>query len=171
VPDFSVVVQARIDGGQRVTDAERLAAEFMGAIQPYRGVCSVDEGRWEAIVSVDASDAIDAGAVGATLVRNLAGAVGLPAWPIVRVDAIRVDLLDDEHSRPRPPDLVSGPEAAEILQVSTQRLHQLAAEHPDFPKPAYDLKAAKLWSRAAVEAFGEGWARKPGRPRRDAGKR
>jgi hypothetical protein len=171
VPDFSVVVQARIDDGQRVTDAERLAAEFMGAIQPYRGVCSVDEGRWEAIVSVDASDAIDAGAVGATLVRNLAGAVGLPAWPIVRVDAIRVDLLDDEHSRPRPPDLVSGPEAAEILQVSTQRLHQLAAEHPDFPKPAYDLKAAKLWSRAAVEAFGEGWARKPGRPRRDAGKR
>jgi len=100
VHDFSVVVQARIDGEQRVADAERLAAEFMDAIQPYRGVCSVDEDRWEAIVSVDAADAIDAGAVGATLVRNLAGAVGLPAWPIVRVDAIRSDLLDDEHSRP-----------------------------------------------------------------------
>jgi predicted DNA-binding transcriptional regulator AlpA len=66
------------------------------------------------------------------------------------------------------PDLVSGPEVAEILGVSRQRVHQLAANHPQFPQPLYRLGVGSLWVRAAIERFAEEWERKPGRPRKSA---
>ena len=52
------------------------------------------------------------------------------------------------------------------LGVSTQRVHQLSAEHPRLPEPCYRLAAASLWLRPAIIAFGERWERKPGRPRK-----
>jgi hypothetical protein len=82
----------------------------------------------------------------------------------VRVGATRHDVLDEELARPAYPDLVSGPEAAELLGVSRQRLHQLARSHPHFPEPLYQLRVGPLWIRAGIEAFAQRWARKPGRP-------
>ena len=77
--------------------------------------------------------------------------------------------LHAELARPQLPELVSGPEAAEILGVSVQRVHQLAAEHADFPAPAYKLRAASLWLRPAIVSFAERWDRKRGRPRKEPG--
>lgn len=62
------------------------------------------------------------------------------------------------------PDLVSGPEAAAILSVSRQRLHQLVTEHPRFPAAIYQLAIGRLWLRAGIEQFAREWERKPGRP-------
>ncbi|GAA5076613.1 putative DNA-binding transcriptional regulator AlpA [Thermocatellispora tengchongensis] len=62
-------------------------------------------------------------------------------------------------------DLVSAAEAAEILGVSRQRVHQLA-DRDDFPRPRYELATGKLWTRADITEFNKRWERKTGRPRR-----
>jgi len=61
------------------------------------------------------------------------------------------------------PELVSGPEAAEILGVTRQRIHQLANEHPLFPDAAYELGVGRLWLRVQIETFAKRWDRRPGR--------
>ncbi|MGH8867121.1 MAG: hypothetical protein ACRDYU_03885 [Actinomycetes bacterium] len=66
-------------------------------------------------------------------------------------------------STPEAPDIVSAVEAAEILGVSRQRLHQLRARE-DFPTPLYELRTGPLWTRAGIELFGQEWTRRPGRP-------
>lgn len=94
----------------------------------------------------------------------MAGQADMPAWPVVRVEAIRQDVLEVENSRPTLPELVSAPEVADILGVSSQRVHELAANKADFPEPVYELRTGKVWLRDAIEAFGRRWERKPGRP-------
>lgn len=44
-------------------------------------------------------------------------------------------------------------EAAAILGVTRQRLAQLLTEAADFPAPEVVLKAGRIWSRAAIEAW------------------
>ncbi|MFI6603837.1 hypothetical protein ACIBHX_47040 [Nonomuraea sp. NPDC050536] len=62
-------------------------------------------------------------------------------------------------------DLVGAVEVAKILDVSRQRVHQLA-ERPDFPRPRYELAAGKLWARADIIAYKAKWPRRVGRPRK-----
>ncbi|QCX28092.1 helix-turn-helix domain-containing protein [Nocardioides jishulii] len=59
-----------------------------------------------------------------------------------------------------PENLVGVAEVADMLAVSRQRVHQLAAAE-GFPEPVAVLKAGKIWERADVE----GWARSQGRLR------
>lgn len=54
--------------------------------------------------------------------------------------------------------LMGAVEIADMLGVSRQRVHQLAAA-PTFPAPIAELAAGKVWERAAVEE----WARRTGR--------
>lgn len=91
--DFWVLVEARADGGERIADPGPLARSLTEAVRPFHGGCSVTGDVWDARVSVDAADAVEAGAVAAALVQSLAGKAGLPAWPIVRVEAVRADVL------------------------------------------------------------------------------
>ena len=81
------------------------------------------------------------------------------------VEAVRYDVVDEQLARNLLSALVSAPEAADILGVSLQRVHQIAAGNKDFPRPAYELRAGNLWLQSAVEAFAER-QRKPGRPRK-----
>jgi hypothetical protein len=62
--------------------------------------------------------------------------------------------------------MVSAPEAAEIMGVSAQRVHELAAANLRFPEDAYELRTGKLWLRDAIITFGQRWERRPGRPRK-----
>lgn len=64
----------------------------------------------------------------------------------------------------RIPALVSGREAATILGVSRQRVHQLAVQHLLFPVAVAQLASGKLWLRSEIEEFNRVWTRKPGRP-------
>jgi hypothetical protein len=161
---YSVLIETRSDGAGEIDQAA--LDTFADAIEPYHAAVSGGARSWSAGINVEAAGAADAAALAAALVTLLAKQAGLPAWPIVRAEAIREDVLAEELAPPRLPELVSGPEAAEILGVSVQRVHQLAAEHPDFPAPAYKLRAASLWLRADVVSFEKRWDRKRGRPRK-----
>jgi hypothetical protein len=100
------------------------------------------------------------------LIEKMAGQAGMPAWPIVRAETIRQDVLEAENRRPTPPGLASAPEVAGILQVSPQRVHELAASYPQLPEPMCELRTGKLWLRYAIEAFAALGAQVPaGRPR------
>ena len=152
----SLVTEAELDGaGDRLMDL----------LATHDGVVSAGDGAWSATISVQAEQARSAADSGGALIVDRAAEAGLPGWPVVRLEAVRHDLLDAENEQPPLPALVSAPEAAEILGVSAQRVHELAAANYQFPEAAYELRTGKLWLRAAVIAFGQRWERKPGRPR------
>ena len=88
---------------------------------------------------------------------------GLPEH-LVAVEALDPEEYERRAWEPTVPDVVGPVEAAEILRVSRQRVHQLATENPRFPRPLIVTKSGSLWARSAVEAFDRSWTRKPGRP-------
>jgi len=166
---YSVHMEARASAdAQNVTVGENAADALMALLEEHDGVVSTGTGIWEATISVQASNVWEATGSGSDIIEKLADKAGMPNWPAVRVDVVRQDVLEAENMRPTLPELVSGPEAAEILGVSAQRLRQLADGHASFPEPMYELRAGKLWLKDAIEAFDRGWDRKPGRPRRAA---
>lgn len=58
--------------------------------------------------------------------------------------------------------MVTAPEAAAILGVTRQRIHQLAVERSDFPEAVY-VGSIRAWYRAAIVRFRDQWDRTPGR--------
>jgi hypothetical protein len=164
---FSVAVEARCPDQAHDID-EWLLDGFADAVAAFDGVVGGGQGTWDARISVEAGNADQAATAGAELLRKAAAAAGLPEWPLVQLTATRQDVLSEELARPNYPDLVSGPEAAEVLGVSRQRLHELAARHRGFPEPLYRLRVGPLWVRSAIEAFAQRWDRKPGRPPKTA---
>jgi hypothetical protein len=160
---FSVLVEARA-ADDREIDKTALRA-FAAAVEPYHASVSGTERSWAARISVEAAGAADGAALGVALVILLARQAELPEWPIVRAEAVREDVFVEDLAQPQLPDLVSLPEAAQLLAVSTDRLRQLAAGHRDFPPPAYELAEATLWLRPAIVTFSERWDRERGTPR------
>ena len=164
---YSVHVEARPP-----VDAENLAVnedaadELMKLLEECDGVVSAGAGSWGATVSVQATSAAEAVMSGAPRVEKLACKAGLPDWPLVRAEAVRQDVLDAATDRPTLPELVSLPEAAEILGVSPQRVRELSVNNAGFPAPMYELRTGKLWLKDAIDAFAQRWERKPGRPRK-----
>jgi len=162
---YSVTIEARAPEAV-VLDIEHAADVLMDLLEDYDGIVSAGPNSREVTVSVPGEDAAQATIAAVSLIASLAEEAGMPEWPAVRIEAVRQDILEQENMRPTLPDLVSAPEAAEILGVSTQRVHELARDNARFPAPAYELRAGNLWLRAAIEAFDARWERKPGRPRK-----
>lgn len=131
--------------------------------QLHDGIVSAGIGTWGATFSVQAPSAWEAVMHGAPLAEKLACKAGMPSWPLVRAEVVRQDVLEAQNARPTLPELVSVPEAAEILGVSPQRVRELAADNASFPEPMYELRTGKLWLRDAIDAFARR-VRKPGRP-------
>lgn len=161
---YAVTVETRAPRGERVEEVENRLDALMGELASHHGVCGGHPTSWEATVSVDAVDADTATRQGREIVGTGAARAGLPDWPVARVETVREDVLDEELARPNAPDLVSGPEAAAVLGVNRQRVHQLAHTHADFPEPLYRLGVGSLWTREAIEDFRRRWERRPGRP-------
>jgi len=163
---FSVLWVTRAPGGVPHAVADDDAADtLMDLLEEHSGVVTAGTDSWGATVSIHAADALEAANTGGRLVGTMAMRAGMPAWPAVRTEVVRQDVLDADNARPTLPDLVSAPEAAEMLGISAQRFHELAAGR-QFPQPGYELRTGKLWLRDAIAAFGERWERKPGRPDR-----
>jgi hypothetical protein len=163
---YSVHAEARASAEvQELTADEGAVDTLMELLEEHDGIVSSGTGSWDATISVQTRDAVDAAVQGFALIEKMAAKAGMPAWPTVRVEAVRQDVLEAENAKPTLPELVSGPEAAEILGVSPQRLHELANGNPAFPQPMYELRAGKLWLRDAIDTFARRWDRKPGRPR------
>jgi hypothetical protein len=145
---FSVSMQVRApDGHLAPADSGAAGDGLMGLLGDYDGIVASGERSWSARISVQAGDPGSAVMKGAGIITSLAAQAGMPHWPAVRVEAVRDDVLDEDLARSQLPELVSVPEAAAILGVSPQRVHQVG----------------RLWFRAGIEAFAER-ERKPGRP-------
>jgi zinc-ribbon domain len=170
VEEFSVLVEARAPEGAPGLDdatADQAAAALVEALAGHYVSGGVGGRAWTARVTLAADS--PALAVGEASVRVGGAALdaGLPEWPFVRIEAVRGDVLAEDLERPQLPELVSAPEAAEILGVSPQRVHVLARENSRFPKPILTLQTGKIWLRAAIIKFAETWERKPGRPKKE----
>jgi hypothetical protein len=166
---YSVRMEARAPEGARVFVSHNSASDhFMQLLEKFDGIVSADAHSWAATVSIDVASPLEAAFIAFETVLGMAEKAGMPEWPIVRTEVVRQDVLDAENEVPRLPDIVSVPEVAAILDVSKQRVHELAAGHAEFPEPVYELSTGRLWLRAAIEAFAQRWERKPGRPRKAA---
>lgn len=161
---YSLHVEARptADATDLTVD-EHAADALMELLEEHDGVVSAGISTWGATFSIQAASAWEAVLHGAPLAEKLACKAGMPSWPVVRAEAVRQDILDAQNARPTLPELVSVPEAAEILGVSPQRVRELAAANASFPEPMYELRTGKLWLRDAIDAFARR-VRKPGRP-------
>lgn len=87
--------------------------------------------------------------------------------PRSEVDAIIDCLFADPESLARlferiGEQLASVDDASALLGVTSQRVHQLAASHPDFPDPVLPRGGVRYW-RPGLRAFLRVWARDPGR--------
>ena len=166
---YSVRLETRAPADEReVTVDDHAVDELMALLEEHDGVVSSGTGSWSATISTRADGTVEATIAGSSLIEKMAAKADMPAWPVVRAEAIRQDVLDAENGRLTLPELVSAPEAAEILGVSSQRVHELAAGKAGFPEPLYELRTGKLWLRDAIDAFGRRWERKPGRPSKGA---
>ncbi len=148
-PDACVALEAQFPPG---------AGAAVG--QSHHDACAVSVS-----LAVDAANADEAERnAGALIVSALSGA-GLVSVETLDRRVVRWDLFESELDVPNFPDIVSATEAAAILGVSRQRVHQLMREHPGFPEPLYHLRGTgPLWVRAGIEAFARRWDRRPGRP-------
>ncbi len=164
---YSVYFETRAPAGAAVAADQNAADALMDLLVDNSGTVSASRTSWGATVSVQAYDAREAADTGVALIQRMAVKAGMPPWPSVRAEAVRQDVLDEDNARPTLPELVSAPEAAEILGVSPQRVHELAS-NPGFPEPMYDLRTGRLWLKSAISAYARRRQRTPGRPRKTA---
>ena len=95
---FSVHLEARAPEGAAQTVNEDAAARLMDLLVQHHGTVSSGAGRWEVTIVLEEPGPVRAAAVAAALVESLAAAAGLPDWPMVRVAAVREDVLEEGNS-------------------------------------------------------------------------
>jgi phytoene/squalene synthetase len=91
-----VTVEARTEGTDLIDD--EAIEKFLDLSEPYSGSVSagIEPSRWTATVSLEAESAADAVTEAVRLLTILAADARLPIWPVVRAEAVREDVLDDE---------------------------------------------------------------------------
>jgi hypothetical protein len=114
---------------------------------------------YSATVTVEANTLRQAIAAGLDLV---AGATG---ETLVGIEAIPQPAYDHRAESPTIPELWGYAEIADHFDVTRQRARQLV-DLPGFPVAVVDTASGPLRVRAQVEAWGETWQRKSGRPRK-----
>jgi hypothetical protein len=97
---FSVNIEARGDEPLAITEdefGERLG-DLVVALEPYHGVVTGggDPVRWGARISIESVTATAGATEAAAIIRREAADMFLPDWPVVRVEAVREDVLDDD---------------------------------------------------------------------------
>jgi len=166
---WSVLVEAEAPEGAEPIDTNdgRLDKFSDVLMSAHSGVVAASTHGWSARISVPSVDPVhadwQAAEAGLRLVLGAAEMVSLPEWPLVRLEAVRDDVLEAELDRPTFPDVLGTQEVTKILGVSRQRLHELR-QAGRFPQPMTELAAGPIWLRSAVETFLANWDRSPGRP-------
>jgi hypothetical protein len=157
--EWTIHVEAAGDGEVE----PELLDELMDALAGHSAAVSSARGRYGAQFDVTGTDAATAVQAALQTWAAAVARVGLPAWPVVRVEAITVAEQEADLQRPSFPTLVGVSEAARILGVSKQRLAQLSTR-PDFPEPMVNLASGPVWLTSGIRGFERRWPRKPGRP-------
>jgi hypothetical protein len=161
--DWSVYLETLApDGAGAPYDMFARASALMDLLTEQGAVTAADERSWSVQMAVTAESSAEALAAAGELVAKAAARAGLPDWPLVRLEAVWDELVESEQAESPLPQLLGSQEVAEALGVSRQRLGQLRAR-PDFPQPVLQLAATPLWLGSAIDAFLEGWDRRPGR--------
>jgi hypothetical protein len=75
----------------------------------------------------------------------------MASWPIVKIDAARLDLAQEAPIAVLP-EVVGITDVLRILNISKQYFGQLRTIGR-FPDPLFELKESPIWARSAVEAF------------------
>lgn len=123
---------------------------------------------WSATLTVEAPDPARAGSYALDELLHAAGEAKMPTGEVAALEVLTAAEADRRLDEPSFPELVGAAEAAEILGVSRQRVHQLHTENPRFPEPVVELRLGPLWLKASIDAFLRSWERKSGRPPREA---
>ena len=134
----------------------------MDRLADYGASAAADPASWSVQFSLEAESSREAADHGHQVVSKAVAAAGLPDWPIVRVEAVRSEVVDREQLISPLPQLLGTQEVAAMLGVSRQRLYELRSSGR-FPEPVAELAATPLWLRSAIAAFIELWDRRPGR--------
>lgn len=83
--------------------------------------------------------------------------------PVVGVEAVTEAELDRRNAEKDVPALVGVAEIAELFDVTRGRAGQLT-KRDDFPPAVAILKSGPVYVKEQVQAFGQSWDRKGGRP-------
>ena len=161
---YSVHIEARAPEGAAAVIQEEAVDQLMDLLEEHSGGVTSGTVSWGATISVQALTVLDGTSRASAIISSMAEKAHMPDWPMVRAEAVREDILGEDLERPTLPELVSAPEAAEILGVSPQRVRELARGGRVFPSAVYELKVGKLWLRDAIVAYGERRETRPGRP-------
>lgn len=162
--------QCTVDLITTTSPTEDQVDDVVTALQGHGAALSAgpDDARVGVVLTInDAAVAAQAAAAATSAVRHALATAGLQIRADVGVEAIS-DQEADRRLADRPvvspaiPDLVAAGDAAVLLGVSRQRVHQLRALS-QFPRPVAELTIGPLWTRASIEHFGRVWDRKPGR--------
>src|SRR5205814_1590933 len=105
----------------------------------------------------------DAVAFGYEIFTTYAEKSGLPAWPIVRAEALTFEELDRDLETRNFPELAGVSEVADFLGVTRQRASALA-KTAEFPVPVATLASGPVWTRPSLNRFLDKWPRRDGRP-------
>lgn len=97
---YSVRIETRGHEPYGMTEDEfgdRLG-DLVGAFVSHSGfvVGAGHLARWGASISIESTTALTAIAEASTIIRRHASDIFLPDWPIVRAEAVREDVLDEE---------------------------------------------------------------------------
>ena len=95
---FSVHLEARAPEGAAQTVNEDAADRLRDLLVEHHGIVSSGAGQWVVTIRLEEPGPVRAAAVAAALVESLAAAAGLPDWPMVRVEAVREDVLEEDKS-------------------------------------------------------------------------
>ena len=94
---FRVRLEARAPEGVAQILNEDAADRLTGLLAQHHGIVSADAGQWGVTIRLEEPDPVRAAAVAAALVESLAAVAGLPDWPMVRVEAVRQDVLEEDN--------------------------------------------------------------------------
>lgn len=154
----------RVDVDTRVPLDEEVLVALSQTAEARDGSVSnrADGPGYTVTVDVEADGLLAAANVGARFALTELGA-DLRAQ-VVDLRVTTPERFEAEALRPDFPPLASAADAAEILGVSRQRVHQLAASNTRFPAPVARVRTGPLWAVPAIEHFASVWDRRPGRP-------
>jgi hypothetical protein len=162
MPWYAITLQVDAEHAPNDEAVAALQAELSGDHGTVIG--EPDQTRWSATVTIEVRNASEAAAIAVALVRSASGQAGMPWGDVAALEV----LTEAEHERrlalPAVPPLVGAAEAADLLGVSRQRVHQLHTGNPRFPAPVVEVRRGPLWLRSSIEEFDQSWSRKPGRP-------
>lgn len=117
------------------------------------------DGRWYITNEIAADNPADA----ASIARERVIGYGIDPDRAAGVEVLAWPEMEYRAAQPTIPELLGAAEVGELLDVSRQRVHQLA-QLPAFPEPLAHVRMGPLWAKSAIEAFARSWTRKAGRP-------